>query len=340
MALIVLARTVPRLRGRAGDATAVQAMHVGLTPRVGGVAIFGALAFSLFFAPEALVRQYAEFIIATAMIFVIGLREDLGFHVSPRIRLLAVVIASLIVIALIGDWLRSIGWPFADQLLSYWFIGIPFTLLITAGVSNGFNLIDGVNGLAAVTAIGGAISIALIAQQANYVPTVVLSMMLAAVVVGFLVLNYPFGWIFLGDAGAYTIGFVLSWLGIATLLNAPAVSPWAILLTMFWPLADTLLAMYRRNRSNRGAMLPDRLHMHQLIMRGIEIRILGRNRRHLSNPLTTAALTPFVLAPPIAGTLLWDHNLAAFCVVIMFLGLFFGFYTFAVGAIRKNRKRP
>ena len=156
IALIVLARAVPRLRGRADDATAVQAMHVGLTPRVGGVAIFGALACSIFFAPEALVRQYGVFIIATALVFLEGLKEDLGFRVTPRIRLLPVVVASLFVIGLIGDWLRTIGWPVADQALAYWFIGVPFTLLLTAGVSNGFNLIDGVNGLAALAAIGAA----------------------------------------------------------------------------------------------------------------------------------------------------------------------------------------
>lgn len=336
--LIALSRFLPRLQGRAGDATAIQSMHVGLTPRVGGVAIFGALACSVVFAPEALVREYAEFIVATALIFFVALKEDLGYSVSPRARLLTVSVASLIAIGLVGEWLARIGLPFLDQLLEFWFIGIPFTIFITAGVSNGFNLIDGVNGLAAMTAVFAAVSMALIAQQAGYLPMVGLGMLLAAVVTGFFLLNYPFGYIFLGDAGAYTIGFVLSWFGIATLINAPAVSPWAILLTLFWPLADTLLAMYRRSRSNRNAMLPDRLHVHQLVMRGIEIRYLGRKRRQLSNSLTTLVLAPFILAPQIVGVLLWDNNAAAFIAVLIFLALFFGSYRLVIAQLTSKRR--
>ena len=223
--------------------------------------------------------------------------------------------------------------------MEYWFIGIPFTLLITAGVSNGFNLIDGVNGLAAMTAMFAATAMAMIAQKAGYVPMVGLGMMLTAVVAGFFLLNFPFGLIFLGDAGAYTIGFVLAWFGIATLINAPVVSPWAILLTLFWPLADTLLAMYRRARSKRDTMLPDRLHFHQLVMRGIEICLVGREKRHLSNALTTVVLAPFVAAPAITAVWLWDENLSAFIAVLAYLGLFFGGYRLVLSVVQRRRRR-
>jgi UDP-N-acetylmuramyl pentapeptide phosphotransferase/UDP-N-acetylglucosamine-1-phosphate transferase len=301
LVIIALARVFPRLRGRGDDENAVQSMHLRPTPRIGGVAIFIALASSVVFAPDTIVQNYIGFIVATALLFLVGLSEDLGYRVSPRGRLLAVCVASLIVIALFGVWLPRIGIPYFDQLMPYWMIGVPFTLLITAGVANGFNLIDGVNGLSALTAIGAAVSLALISQQAGQGVMVGLCMMLAAVVFGFFLLNFPFGFIFLGDAGAYTIGFMLCWFGIAVLIVAPAVSAWAILLTLLWPLADTLFAMYRRSRSNRDAMAPDRLHFHQLAMRGLEICFLGRKRRRIANPLTTLVLAPFVISPQIVG---------------------------------------
>jgi UDP-N-acetylmuramyl pentapeptide phosphotransferase/UDP-N-acetylglucosamine-1-phosphate transferase len=75
-------------------------------------------------------------------------------------------------------------------------------VLISAGVANGFNLIDGVNGLAALTATSAAITIALIAQQSGYSPMTNVSMMFAAVIFGFFLVNFPFGLIFLGVAGA------------------------------------------------------------------------------------------------------------------------------------------
>ncbi|PXW67937.1 UDP-N-acetylmuramyl pentapeptide phosphotransferase/UDP-N-acetylglucosamine-1-phosphate transferase [Loktanella sp. PT4BL] len=339
LGIIALARVFPRLRGRGDDENAVQSMHSRPTPRIGGVAIFLALALSVIFAPTTIVQSYLGVIIATTLLFLVGLSEDLGFRVSPRRRLLAVCLASLIVIVLLGVWLPRIGVPYFDLLMQYWFIGVPFTLLITAGVANGFNLIDGVNGLAALTAIGSAVSIALISLQAGHATMVMLSMMLAAVVFGFFMVNFPFGLIFLGDAGAYTIGFVLCWFGIAILIFAPAVSAWAILLTLFWPLADTLFAMFRRSRANRDAMSPDRLHFHQLVMRGLEICFLGQKRRHIANPLTTLVLAPFVIAPQVCGVLLWNNNRAAFLAVLAFLAAFFGSYLVAMPSVRAFRQR-
>lgn len=340
MCIIALAQVFPWLCGRRDDENAVQSMHSRPTPRIGGVAIFFTLALGVVFAPTTIVQSYLGVIIATTLLFLVGLSEDLGFRVSPRKRLFAVCVASLVVIVLLGVWLPRISMPYFDLLMQYWIVGVPFTLLITAGVANGFNLIDGVNGLAALTAIGASVSIALISLQAGYDTMAMVSMMLAAVIFGFFLVNFPFGFIFLGDAGAYTIGFVLSWFGIAVLIDSSQVSAWAILLTLFWPLADTVFAIYRRSRSKKDAMAPDRLHFHQLVMRGLEICILGRKRRRIANPLTTLVLAPFVIAPQVCGVLLWDHNRAAFFTVLAFLAVFIASYLVAVPAIRACRQRP
>lgn len=336
--LVLLCTRFPRLSGRSDDLRAVQSMHTRLTPRVGGVAIFGAMGLSVIFAPVSIAGPYANFFLATSLLFIVGLAEDLGFHMSPRRRMLAAMGASLLAIWLLGVWLPRAGIHGLDPLVNHWAIGIPLTLLVTAGIANGFNLIDGVNGLAPMTAIAAAMALSQIAELAGYATMVHLAMMLAAGIFGFFLVNYPFGLIFLGDAGAYTIGFVLSWFGISVLLNAPDVSPWAILLTMYWPVADTSLAIYRRTRSKTDVAAPDRLHVHQMVMRALEICILGRNRRHIANPLTTLVLSPFVVAPPIAGILLWDQNETALLAVLVFGALFFGSYAAAPGLIRRFRR--
>ncbi|WP_146160229.1 MraY family glycosyltransferase [Phaeovulum veldkampii] len=337
--LIVLLRSrFPRLSGRTYDLRAVQSMHTRLTPRVGGIGIFGALGLSVIFAPVSISGPYANFVLATSLLFVVGLAEDLGFPMSPRRRMLAAMGASLLAIWLLGVWLPRAGIPGLDLLVAHWAIGVPLTLLVTAGIANGFNLIDGVNGLASMTAIAAAIALSHIAELAGYTTMVHLAMMIAAGIFGFFLVNYPFGLIFLGDAGAYTIGFVLSWFGISVLLNSPDVSPWAILLTMYWPVADTLLAIYRRSRRNADVSAPDRLHVHQMVMRALEICILGRNRRQIANPLTTLVLLPFVIAPPIAGVLLWNQNQNAFLAVVVFGVLFFASYAAAPGLIRRFRR--
>ncbi|PZX38327.1 UDP-N-acetylmuramyl pentapeptide phosphotransferase/UDP-N-acetylglucosamine-1-phosphate transferase [Roseinatronobacter thiooxidans] len=336
-ALVILSCRIPRLNGRSQNLTSVQSMHTRLTPRVGGIAIFSALCLSVVFAPVSVSESYTKFILATALLFFVGLLEDLGFDVSPRKRLLAAVGASLLVIALLGVWLPRTHIPVLDALMPYWFVGIPLTLLITAGIANGFNLIDGVNGLASMTAISAAVAMSLIAHQAGYTDMVHLALMLAVSVFGFFVVNYPFGRIFLGDAGAYTLGFVLSWFAIAILLNAPEASAWALLLVLFWPVADTLLAIYRRSRRKTAAMAPDRLHVHQMVMRALEICILGRRNRRIANPLTTLVLAPFVIAPPLVGIIFWDQTTIAFTAVIAFGILFFTSYAIAPLLIRRFR---
>ncbi|MDP2737521.1 MAG: glycosyltransferase [Pseudorhodobacter sp.] len=338
--IVMLRDHIPRLNGRAHDLRAVQSMHTRATPRVGGVAIFAAFGLSLSFAPVSTLSSQGGFVLATALLFFVGLMEDLGFDVSPRKRLLAMACASLIVIWSLGVWIPRADIPGFDVIIGHWAVGIPLTLLVTAGIANGFNLIDGVNGLASVTAISAAVSLGLIANQAGYTAMVDLAMILAAGIFGFLIMNYPFGLIFLGDAGAYTLGFVLSWFGIAVLVNAPASSPWAILLTMFWPVADMLLAIYRRARHKAATTAPDRLHVHQMVMRALEICVLGRKRRDIANPLSTLVLAPFVIAPPIAGVIFWNQATMAFLSVIVLGTLFFASYAVAPVLIRRFRRQP
>lgn len=243
------------------------------------------------------------------------------------------------VVFLLGVWLPRTDIPWLDLLMPHWALGVPITLLVTVGMSNGFNLIDGVHGLAALTAFAAAIALGLISSQGGYVLMVELTAMLAAGIFGFFLVNYPLGLIFLGDAGAYTLGFVLSWFGIAVLLRVPEASPWAILLTMFWPVADTLLAIHRRSRRNASTTAPDRLHVHQMVMRTLEICIFGRNKRHIANPLSTAVLAPFVVAPPIAGVLLWNNTGASAAAVVVFGGLFVGSYAAMPMFIRRFRRQ-
>jgi UDP-N-acetylmuramyl pentapeptide phosphotransferase/UDP-N-acetylglucosamine-1-phosphate transferase len=343
--IILLPSRISRLAGRAGDLTSVQSAHRVVTPRVGGIAIFAALIATTYFAPIAIQTDYAQFLLAAGVLFATGLAEDLGWHVPPKGRLFAATVACALVIVLLGAWVPRIGWSLLDPIMVNGLLGIPLTIFVVVGISNAFNLIDGVNGLAGATACVCAIALAWISDTSGYDTMVVFTVLLALSIAGFLLLNYPFGWIFLGDAGAYTLGFVLAWYGVAIVINHPEVTPWAILLTMFWPIADTLLAIYRRRLCKKPAMQPDRLHVHQLVMRCLEIGWLGRNKRNVSNPLTTFVLLPFIAAPAWLGVMLWNRPALAFGAFVGMLVLFFVSY-FAVsnmarvGRIGRQRWNP
>ena len=120
-------------------------------------------------------------------------------------------------------------------------------------------------------------------------------------------LNFPLGKIFLGDGGAYALGHLLVWSAIIMINRATDVSAFAILLIFFWPVADTGLAIWRRWKLGNPTDRPDRLHFHQLAMRFLEIRFLGRDRREIANPVATLILIPLISAPQVLGVLFWDN---------------------------------
>ena len=200
---------------------------------------------------------------------------------------------------------------------------------LSVGISHAFNLIDGLNGLAATTAVGVSLALALIAHQAELLEHRNFLFILGAATVVFFVLNFPFGKIFLGDAGVYVLGHLLAWASISILWNAPSVTPLAVLFIFFWPIADTVMAILRRYGAGRPKTQPDRLHFHQFAMRAVEIVLLGRNNRKLANPLATILTLPFVILPMITGVFFaYDPSKAA--IACVFFGVTF-FVTYKVG---------
>ena len=97
------------------------------------------------------------------------------------------------------------------------------------------------------------------------------------------------------------------WSAILLVNRATEISPFAILLIFFWPVADTGLAIWRRWKSGNPTDRPDRLHFHQLAIRFLEIRFFGRNKRRVVNPVSTVILIPLISVPQILGVLFWDN---------------------------------
>ena len=253
------------------DTSAVQAAHLNPTPRIGGLAIVIALLVAAALSHGADNWTAFVLLLVSAMpVFVVGLAEDLGYLASPRKRLFAATVSGAVFIALTGQWVLQTGIPVLDIALHWTPFAVVFSLFLAVGISHAFNLIDGLNGLAGFTAFAAALALAAIAHQTALTEHRDILLTIAAAIIGFLVFNFPFGKIFLGDAGAYAIGHLLVWVSVAILWSAPDVSPFAMLLIFFWPIADTLLAITRRLSLGKPIAQPDRLHFHQLIMRGVE----------------------------------------------------------------------
>ena len=296
---------------------AVQRAHSGFFPRAGGLAIyisilvlipllsFGFIPLSVVFDLDA--EQLTLLILSAAPVFSVGLAEDLGYNKTPTARLIASAASSFFAILLFKVWLESLGIPGVDTLLMFAPFGILFTIFATVGVVNAFNLIDGLNGLSSYVTVSVAVSLSIIAFQSGNTQISIFLVLLVAAVLGFMVLNFPLGKIFLGDGGAYAMGHLLVWSAIFLINDATEVSAFAILLVFFWPGADTGLAIWRRWKLGNPTDRPDRLHFHQLAMRFLEIRFFGRDKREIANPVATLILIPLISAPQVAGIFFWDY---------------------------------
>lgn len=324
------------------DLSAVQASHVVAVPRIGGVAVVSALTLGilLWFGRDPTQPNFIMFLATMIPIFIVGLSEDLGFSASPRARLLAAAVSGTLYVFLFNIWLPRTDVLGLDMLMTSVPFAITFSLFMAVGVSHAFNLIDGLNGLAALTSIFAALALAAIANAHQLDGHRDALLLLSIAIAGFLVLNFPFGRIFLGDAGAYVIGHVLVWTSISILWHVPSVTPLAILLIFFWPIADTLLAIVRRLASGAPVAMPDRLHFHQMVMRAVEILFLGRDKRRIANPIATVITLPFLAAPMVAGVLLATQATAAASACLFFAFLIAVSYKagMTVASRMKNRR--
>lgn len=324
--LVIKTRSTWSRLMRVGDLGAIQAAHSTPTPRLGGIAVFVAVVTAALLGLPGWDSLWVLLLAASIPLFLSGAAEDLGYPVAPAGRLVAALASSVLVVWFGETWISHTGVPWLDVLLAWSPLAIVVSVVAAAAVAHAFNLIDGLNGLAGSTALIGALSLLATALSVNDMEVAVIASVLAAAVLGFLLFNYPFGSIFFGDAGAYTVGFLLAWMGILLAGRHADVTPFAMVLAMFWPLADLTLAIVRRYQRNSPLAAPDRLHFHHLVLRSLEIGFFGRARRNIANPVATAVMLPMIAAPALAGFLLHDQPGEAATALLVFFALYFAFY--------------
>lgn len=304
------------------DARAVQASHTGSPLRLGGIAILAGLAAGLLVGNWDSMALPALLFASAVPVLLAGLWEDLGFGMPALRRLAAAFVSAALAVVLLGTWVTRADLPGLDRALALAPPGVVFTLLLAAGFCHATNLIDGLNGLAAVVVISAATGLAVLAHGAGQDDLALTAVMLGAAMVGFSLLNYPFGKIFLGDAGSYGVGHMLIWIAILLADRDAGVAMPALLLLVFWPFADTLHSVARRRVAGASVFAPDRMHLHQKMRRCIEIVWLGGQHRKRSNPLATLVLAPMIMAPVVTGVIFGDNVRAAWIAVGVFATLF------------------
>lgn len=270
----------------------VQKLHETPTPRIGGVALlFGALVGGIGL-PAAAQEVWWLTGLAALPAFAMGLLEDLTKQIGVKLRLFATIFAGLIFCLLTGYGIDRVSIPGADWLLSFGPAALLFTAFAIGGIANAVNIIDGVNGLASGSAIIIFSGMALLCWQAGDMVLLDICLIAIGALCGFFLLNFPMGHIFLGDAGAYSVGFLLAAVSIMLPARNPEFSPLLGLLALSYPVIETMVSIHRRTiRQGSHPGQPDRLHLHSLVYRDLARRLA----RSFDAPQLRNALTGLIL---------------------------------------------
>jgi UDP-GlcNAc:undecaprenyl-phosphate GlcNAc-1-phosphate transferase len=250
-------------------------LHQVPLPRIGGVAIYSAFILtvgisrlvswrypSLDFGFSSHVLE--SILLPGTLIFLLGVYDDLR-GVGPYTKFAIQAIAGGIVFAF-GLRVFDIPVLFGGRHFP-WFISLPLTILWVIAITNAFNLIDGLDGLAAGSALFSTLVVFVVALLSGSVLVSLLSLALVGAILGFLRFNFNPATIFLGDSGSLFIGFMLSALALRGTQKAPTVVAIAIPVVSFGlPILETTLSVVRRFISGRPVFTADREHIHHKLL--------------------------------------------------------------------------
>ncbi len=302
-----------------------QKFHNIVVPRIGGVAIFlGLFAAALIRLLQVGSGDINLFILLLCGLpaMLVGLIEDITKRISIYTRLLATACSAILAGFFLNAWIQRIDLLGVDTLLAIPVVSVLFTCIAIAGLANAYNIIDGFNGLASMVAIISLLAITYVAFRIGDTSVAVAALTMAGALTGFLLLNYPRGLIFLGDGGAYLIGFWIATLSILLVTRNNQISPWFAVLVNCYPIFETLFSIWRRMvHQGKSPGQADATHFHSLIYRRIirqtYISSIDKNHYH-ANAKTSPYLWFLSSLAVLPAILWWEYTWALQLSVLCF----------------------
>lgn len=315
------------------DVSAVQKFHARAVPRVGGLGVAaGLLVLSVWVTITGLgpVRELWLILLCGLPALVAGFAEDVTKRVGVRTRLLSTMASGALAFFLMNAQLREVALPGLDWLMTFTAFSLLFTMVAAGGLANAVNIIDGYNGLASMVAGAILLSLAYVGWQVQDNLIVSVALATTGALLGFFLWNWPRGMIFMGDGGAYFVGFVVATLSLLLVArHRGVVSPWYPFLLCIYPVFETFFSIWRK-LVVRGVSpgMPDGLHLHMLVFRRLVRWAVGRKDAAsltLRNSLTAPYLWLLSSVAALPATMLWRHPQAlqaavgGFCLLYIWL---------------------
>jgi len=272
--LILLLRGVAHRLGIV-DHPGGRKQHVHPTPTVGGVAMFVAVAFTLYLS-DAYTEKLTLLIGCSALLVALGVLDD-KYDLRVSLRMMTQVFLVLLVILGAEGTIMHLGALFGAEDIHLGLLAVPFSVIAFVGGINAMNMIDGADGMAGKMALITVLGVAVIFHFAGATELFPLTWAVLGALVGFLLLNSRIfvrrAWVFMGDAGSMWLGLVLGWFMAQVTRGTVSAEPALVLWLFGIPLIDTLVVMARRLRHNGSPFAADRTHIHHVLQHaGLSVR--------------------------------------------------------------------
>lgn len=265
-----------------------QTLHKKSVSRLGGIGIMLSMIIVFNFYDSGFLKNFDGSAIAICLIAgFVGFLDDIGIKIAPMKRLLLLSVAPVLMFFLLNLRIDSLEISILDSLLKFEYFALIFLVCAMVGMINAFNIIDGVNGLLScymltlifILTFFNQISPEKSFYLASY--TSLLAVLFGSVS-GFIILNVPFGKIFLGDSGAYFLGAIVCY----SLVHHQSInnfSPWHVMLLLSYPFCELMFSIFRRLVfEKRSIFSADNKHLHHLILKKLKKTKLGtENLKHI-----------------------------------------------------------
>jgi UDP-N-acetylmuramyl pentapeptide phosphotransferase/UDP-N-acetylglucosamine-1-phosphate transferase len=317
---------------------AIQRIHLNETPRLGGFIFMLSL---LGFVTQCHLGEGAAILnlilISLIPALLVALKEDLFHDVEPAVRLLSLLFAGwLFRASYTGPLPNMAEVPFVGKLLLLQGGMSLFYILGMVAVANGMNLMDGVNGLCGSAALSILAALLFLSYKTGDTAMLAVTFSLILLLSPFMLFNFPFGKIFLGDLGAYSLGLMLSMLTIMLFGRHPELSPYAAALILIYPITEIVFTILRRLFRGISIFKPDTLHLHLKLFYFLRPQ---PPYKKIANALVTPVLSSLWMFPLLAITWTYQKPLFTIFAIVLFVMLYLSLYLILPNIKKKKKKK-
>lgn len=300
-------------------------VHLRVIPNLGGIGIFFGFitTASLFISPDAF-QKWNYIIASSLLLFLVGIADDL-ISLSPSKKFFTQFVAAFIVVCIADIRLKSLHGLLGVYIdLPYWW-SVVFSIVGIIFVTNAYNLIDGIDGLAGSIAVLSTLMLGITLAGFGHPGAACLSFCLLGGIVGFLRYNISPAKIFMGDTGSLLIGFIISLLCIISVNSFNSAKPYAQFIHssqgaliigfsfLFVPVFDTFRVFTTRLLKGTSPFKADRTHLHHYL--------LDMGFTH-TETVTILVIANILIITVSLITQDFDPNFAIFCIFGISMTLF------------------